>query len=62
MVGNGTWGQPAGTITDDTQQALYIARSVAECSEFDPADVAARFVQWYDTNPFDIGNMTRRSL
>lgn len=62
MVGNGTWGQPAGTITDDTQQALCIARSVAERSEFDPADVAAKFVQWYDTNPFDIGNMTRRSL
>ncbi len=22
MVGNGTWNQPAGTITDDTEQAL----------------------------------------
>lgn len=62
MVGNGTWGQPAGTITDDTEQALCIARSLNERSEFDPSDIAERFVRWYDTGPFDIGNMTRRSL
>lgn len=62
MVGDGTWGQPPGTITDDTEQALCIARSIADRGEFDPADVADRFVAWYETGPFDIGNMTRRSL
>ncbi|OLZ39258.1 hypothetical protein A6E15_17805 [Natrinema saccharevitans] len=25
MVGYGTWSQPAGTITDDTEQALCLA-------------------------------------
>lgn len=62
MVGQGTWGQPAGSITDDTEQALCIARSLVERGGFDPADVAERFVAWYDSNPFDIGGMTRRSL
>jgi ADP-ribosyl-[dinitrogen reductase] hydrolase len=62
MKGQGTWGQPAGTITDDTEQALCIARSLADRGTFDPADVADRFVQWYDSGPFDIGIMTRRSL
>jgi ADP-ribosyl-[dinitrogen reductase] hydrolase len=62
MVGHGTWNQPAGTITDDTEQALCIARSVAEQGAFDPADIADRFVAWYDTGPFDIGRMTARSL
>ncbi|QKG93488.1 ADP-ribosylglycohydrolase family protein [Halorubrum salinarum] len=62
MIGQGTWNQPAGTITDDTEQALCIARSLVEHEEFDPADVAERFVAWYDTGPFDIGGMTRRSL
>lgn len=62
MVGQGTWNQPAGTITDDTEQALCIARSVAEREAFDPQDVADRFVAWYNTNPFDIGTMTRRAL
>lgn len=62
MVGHGTWNQPAGTITDDTEQALCIARSLVEQQEFDPADIADRFVAWYDRDPFDIGRMTARSL
>lgn len=62
MVGHGTWGQPAGTITDDTDQALCIARSVAERNAFDAADIARRFVEWYDAGPFDIGVMTRQSI
>ncbi len=62
MVGQGTWNQPAGTITDDTVQALCIARSVSEHQSFRPADIAQRFVAWYDTDPFDIGRMTMRSL
>jgi ADP-ribosyl-[dinitrogen reductase] hydrolase len=62
MVGHGTWNQPAGTITDDTEQALCITRSLAQHQEFAPADIAERFVAWYDSGPFDIGGMTRRSL
>lgn len=62
MVGYGTWNQPAGTLTDDTAQARCIAESVVDCGEFDPADITRRFVDWYDTDPFDIGGMTRRSL
>ncbi|MFA9504931.1 ADP-ribosylglycohydrolase family protein [Natrinema sp. H-ect1] len=62
MVGYGTWNQPAGTITDDTEQALCIARSLAEHHGFDPGDIADRFVAWYDSDPFDIGRMTARSL
>ncbi|MFC6940966.1 ADP-ribosylglycohydrolase family protein [Salinirubellus sp. GCM10025818] len=62
MAGHGTWNQPAGTITDDTEQALCIARSLVEQQDFDPADIADRFVAWYDSGPFDIGRMTMRSL
>lgn len=62
MVGHGTWGQPAGTVTDDTEQALCIARSLVECGAFDPDDIADRFVEWYESNPFDIGIMTQKSI
>ena len=62
MVGYGTWNQPPGTITDNTEQALCIARSLVAKQGFEPADVAARFVGWYDTDPFDIGGMTRQAL
>jgi ADP-ribosyl-[dinitrogen reductase] hydrolase len=62
MLGNGTHRQPAGTITDDSEMALCIARSLVEQGRFDPADVAERFVGWYESGPFDIGGMTRRAL
>ena len=62
MIGNGTHGKPAGTITDDTDQALCIARSLVERGEFDPADIAERFVAWYNGGPFDIGIMTAEAL
>ncbi|SDF95665.1 ADP-ribosyl-[dinitrogen reductase] hydrolase [Halorientalis regularis] len=62
MLGHGTHGQPPGTITDDTEMALCIARSLAERGQFDPEDIAARFVEWYDSGPFDIGVMTADAL
>ena len=62
MIGNGTHGKPAGTITDDTEQALCIARSLFERGGFDPEDIAERFVTWYNSGPFDIGIMTADAL
>lgn len=62
MIGQGTWEQPAGTLTDGTDQALCIARSLVEHRVFDPAAVAERFVAWHDSDPFDIGGMTRWAL
>lgn len=62
MVGNGTHGKPAGTITDDTDQALCIARSLDKHGEFDPTDIAERFVAWYNDGPFDVGVMTADAL
>lgn len=62
MVGQGAWNQPAGTTTDDTAQALAIARSLVEQGEFDPTDIADRFVAWYESEPFDVGAMTRDSI
>ena len=38
MIGDGTHSKPAGTITDDTEQALCIARSLVERGEFNPAE------------------------
>jgi len=58
MLGDGTHGKPPGTITDDTQMVLCIARSLAETGRFDGADIADRFIDWYDSGPFDIGLMT----
>jgi ADP-ribosyl-[dinitrogen reductase] hydrolase len=62
MVGHGTHGQPAGTVTDDTDMALCIARSLTEEAAFDGQDVADRFQTWYENGPFDIGLMTADAI
>ncbi len=62
MLGDGSHGQPPGTLTDDTDLALCIARSLVETGCFDGSDVASRFVAWYETGPFDIGLMTADAI
>lgn len=62
MIGGGTHHKDPGTITDDTELALCIAQSLVANNEFDPADVASRFVEWYESDPFDIGVMTSSAL
>jgi len=62
MRGNGVHGQPVGTLTDDTEMALCLARSLPARGEFDPADVADRFLEWYRSDPVGIGGMTRRVM
>lgn len=62
LLGYGTHGQPAGTVTDDTDLALCIARSLVETGGFDPTDIADRFVAWFDAGPFDVGLMTADAL
>jgi ADP-ribosyl-[dinitrogen reductase] hydrolase len=62
MLGDGTHGKPAGTVTDDTDLALCIARSLVERGAFDGQDVADRFQAWYDAGPFDVGLMTADAI
>lgn len=62
MVGHGTHGQPSGTVTDDTEQAMCIATSLATHGKWDPERVAEQFVDWYNSSPFDIGNTTAKSM
>ncbi len=62
MLADGTHSQPAGAITDDTEMAFCLARSLAETGRFAPDDVADRFINWYDSAPFDIGILTSTVL
>jgi ADP-ribosyl-[dinitrogen reductase] hydrolase len=62
MLADGTHCQPAGTITDDTELALCIARSLLARAGFDPENVAERFVEWFESGPFDIGVTTSTAI
>jgi ADP-ribosylglycohydrolase len=61
VTGGGPFGLAAGQITDDTQMAICLARSLAEQRSLDVSDVARRYVAWTE-EAFDIGNQTRDAL
>ncbi len=46
---------PAGSFTDDTEMALALAESLLAQRPLDPADLAQRFVAWYQAGPPDVG-------
>ena len=52
----------AGEWTDDTAQALSIARSIVERERFDPDDVMRRFVEWFREGGRGIGRTTYYAL
>lgn len=51
-----------GEITDDTQMALDVARSLVAHPHGNMDDLAERFLAWRNSNPKDIGNTTRDAL
>ena len=55
-------GLPPGTTTDDTAMALNLVRSLAQNGALVPADLMARHLKWLDSDPRDVGMLTRRVL
>jgi ADP-ribosylglycohydrolase len=61
IVGGGPFGLVAGQITDDTQLAVCLARSLVDRGRLDVDDLARRFVAWRP-HAFDIGTTTRAAI
>jgi ADP-ribosyl-[dinitrogen reductase] hydrolase len=55
-------GLPPGSTTDDTAMARNLVQSLAARGEFDPDDLMARHLEWFRSNPPDVGTFTRRVL
>jgi ADP-ribosyl-[dinitrogen reductase] hydrolase len=62
FLGDGSHHQPAGTITDDTNLALYLVASLLRNNGFDMDDYAEQIVTWFESMPFDIGSTTLSSI
>ena len=61
VVGRGPFALAPGAITDDTQLAVCLARSLADRGEVDAGDVAQRYLAW-SAEAFDIGTQTSAAL
>ncbi len=55
IIGGGWLKLEPGQITDDTEMMLCVARSLVACGGYNLPDIAAHFVEWYNSEPLDIG-------
>lgn len=62
LLPGGTWNLLAGQPTDDGEMALALARALVAGGGFDRDRVAAAYVAWKGSNPFDIGTTTTRGI
>jgi ADP-ribosyl-[dinitrogen reductase] hydrolase len=53
---------PPGSTTDDTAMARNLVRSLADRGGFDPDDLIRRHLEWFASDPPDVGTLTRRVL
>lgn len=62
IVGGGPFRVQPGQVTDDTELALALARSLAEVGTWDADRVAWRYLGWFRSRPFDIGSTTAQAF
>lgn len=62
LLPGGTWNLLAGQPTDDGELTLALARAVVAGGGFDRDRVAAAYIDWKGSNPFDIGGTTAKGI
>lgn len=62
MIGGGWLHLAPGQVTDDTEMALALGRSLVRKEGFDIVDVCDEFAAWLKTGPVDVGNTCRRGI
>jgi ADP-ribosyl-[dinitrogen reductase] hydrolase len=54
--------RPPGSTTDDTAMARNLMRSLSQRGGFDPEDLVVRHLEWFRTDPPDVGTLIARVL
>jgi len=62
IVGGGWLRLSPGQVTDDTEMALALGRSLVRKGGFDAHDVCEEFATWLKAGPVDVGNTCRRGI
>src|SRR5208282_1433122 len=62
IIGGGWLKLKPGAVTDDTQMALALGRSLVRRRGFDAQDVCEEFAAWLRSGPPDVGNTCRRGI
>jgi ADP-ribosyl-[dinitrogen reductase] hydrolase len=62
MPGGGVWRVAPGQITDDGELTVSLLGALAPGAPYDADRVAAAYVAWYRSSPFDVGGTTAAAL
>ena len=62
IVGGGWLRLTPGQVTDDTEMALLLGRSLVRRGTLDLRDVCDEFAAWLKAGPVDVGNTCRRGI
>ncbi|MBI3444751.1 MAG: ADP-ribosyl-[dinitrogen reductase] hydrolase [Magnetospirillum sp.] len=62
MIGGGWLHLAPGQVTDDTEMALCLGRSLVRHQTLDIKDVCEEFALWLKGGPVDVGNTCRRGI
>ncbi|MEK3725376.1 ADP-ribosylglycohydrolase family protein [Paenibacillus sp. FSL H8-0034] len=62
IIGGGVWELEKGEVTDDTMMTLCVAEGIL-ANPLNPMPyIGEQFMNWYRTDPKDIGNIIRHVL
>jgi ADP-ribosyl-[dinitrogen reductase] hydrolase len=62
IIGGGWLRLAPGQVTDDTEMALMLGRSLVRRGRLDVHDVCDEFAEWLKAGPADVGNTCRRGI
>jgi ADP-ribosyl-[dinitrogen reductase] hydrolase len=62
ITGGGWLRLAPGAVTDDTEMALALGRSLVRRGSLDVRDVCEEFARWLKSRPVDVGNTCRRGI
>jgi len=62
MIGGGWLHLAPGQVTDDTEMALCLGRSLTRRRDFDIKDICDEYAAWLKSGPVDVGNTCRRGI
>ncbi|GAA0299881.1 ADP-ribosyl-[dinitrogen reductase] hydrolase [Rhodovulum strictum] len=62
ITGGGWLKLAPGQVTDDTEMALALGRSLLRAGGLDARDLCEEFAAWLATGPADVGNTCRRGI
>lgn len=62
ITGGGWLRLKPGQVTDDTEMALALGRSLGRHNTFDLTDVCEEFATWLKSRPIDVGSTCRRGI